>query len=334
MASQGFSGRTLQGLTRVLQAFGSLGCFSYLRNESYNTAYSYIFPNIQNTVDTYDGNLCFVNWDYSNTTDFAIGGLQVYIQEISGSYIGSINIGAPEDLPLVTAPLYPPLITGSGVEWWSVAKNVAMDSSGIYIASIQDTPFNTYVQFATFNHDLTYKTDSGQTTYDASGVDDQRFPQSIDAADGLLYTVSNDGYVYVYDFDTLTTQDSWIVPDGFTSNRHSISVWDDKVYVMQTDSGGTTEYCKVYVYTLNGTFYDNFEIQRNLYGQFYAGLHLSMVVDSGVIYSTQLGHQQQNTIDGTFICSSQNTIANNLYGNICSYHNGELFLQNGKVITP
>lgn len=335
MAIQGFSGRRLQGLTRVLQAFGSVGCFSYLRNESYNTGSILDSYNIQNTVDVYDGNICFVNWDYRNTPSSPIGGLQVYIQEISGVPFGSINIGEPEDLPYVTAPLYPALITGSGVEWWSVARHVTMDSSGIYIVSVQNPPPYAYLQISTFNHDLTYKTDTGQTTYVISGADAQRNPESIDAVNGLLYTVSRDGRVYVYDFDTLTTQDSWTVPDGTTSNRHSISVWDDKVYVMQTESSGSPEYCKVYVYNLDGTAHDDFEIQRkNLNGEFFEGNHWSMVVDSGVIYSSQQGYQQQNTIDGTFICSSLNTIANNLVGNINSYYNGEIFLHNGKVITP
>jgi len=334
MAIQGFSGRRLQGLARVLQAFGSVGCYSYLRNESYNTGYSYSFTEIQNTVDAYDGNVCFVNWDYRNSTDFAVGGLHVYVQEISGSFIGGINIGEPENLPLVPAPLYPALIRGSGTEYLSVARHVAADDSGIYIVSIQDTPTQTYVQLSTFNHDFTYNADSGQTTYDASASDAQRNPESIDAADGLLYTVSRDGYVYVYDFATLTTQDSWIVPDGTTSNRHSISVWDDKVYVMQTESSDSPKYCKVYVYDLDGTAYDDFEIQRNAYGEFFVGYHFSMTVHSGVIYSSQSGYQQQNTTDGTFICSTQNTVANNLFGNICSYHNGEIFLHNGKVITP
>jgi len=334
MAIQGFSGRRLQGLTRVLQAFGSVGCFSYLRNESYNTSASYSFTDIQNSVDVYDGNIYFANWDYSNSTGFAVGGLHVFALEISGSGIGDINIGEPENLPSVPAPLYPALIRGSGTEYLSVARHVSVDDSGIYIVSIQDTPTQEYIQLSTFNHDFTYNADSGQTTYDASASDAQRKPESIDAADGLLYTVSRDGYVYVYDFETLTTQDSWTVPDGTTSNKHSISVWDDKVYVMQTESSDSPKYCKVYVYELDGTAYDNFEIQRNSAGTFFVSSHLSMTVNSGVIYSTQFGYQQQNTIDGTFICSTQYTIANNLVGNIQAYYNSEIFLQNGKVITP
>lgn len=335
----GFSGRNLQGIVRVLQAFGNTGCYSYLLTELYDV--DSIYGNFaiganQNAVCVYDDMIVFVNNTLDNQNTF-YGSPYVYGVNVGQTTPGNallVNIGDTYNPPFNEPPIFNP-ISGAPIDYYSLAMGVVVDNNGFYVLSYQATSTNKYVQFSSFEYDWTPKANSGATTFDTSSGDAERLPQSISAYNGNLYTISSNGYLYVYDFENMATQDSWVVPDGATSDNHSISVWDDKIYVMQTDNTGGTKYCKVYVYELDGTFVEDFEILRH-YSSGVTGkyIHASMIVDSGVIYSTGSNSQQQYTVDGTFICSSEISTSNNIAGLISWRYNGNIYLDNGKVITP
>jgi hypothetical protein len=344
MPNGGLTGRRLQGFARSLQGFGDSGCFTYLKTYPYDCEDELLFYNNsqRNKVCVYDDIIYYVkNVAGSNFSGTPAGDLIVRFRDVDDIVSADslfINIGDPDAL-LPTAT-YPTLIGTH--EAYSVARNIALDENGIYVCSLQvtsgpPTGSHYYVQFSTYDFDGVIVGNSGQTNYDAYLSDSERIPWSMAAYGGSLYTVSKLGTVYVYDFTTLNEEDNWTVTSGSTSDQHHVSVWDDRVYVAQTKSTGSSSgrYSKIYVYELDGTYVETLTILRHYTsGITTYGSIQSLVVADNVIYDNHGGKQQQHAIDGTFICQSDATTVNGLAGTSSFKYGGNIYLGNGNVISP